>query len=53
VVERWLPYSNPKRKVIYERPLPDPVVVKPRNVIIQWEAPAVTIRQEGLINLFY
>ncbi|RNA39701.1 serine threonine- phosphatase with EF-hands 2-like [Brachionus plicatilis] len=47
LIERWLPYSELKRRVIYNRPnQPDPVVVKPRNVIVQWEAPRVNIRKE-------
>lgn len=47
VVERWLPFKEQKRRVIYNRPTqPDPVVIKPRNVIIQWEAPRVNVRQE-------
>jgi len=47
IIERWLPYKGLKRRVIFQRnTVPDPVVVKPRNVVIQWEAPAVTIRKE-------
>ncbi len=48
IIERWLPYPPVKRKVIYQR-LADEreeVQIKPRNVIIQWESPNVTIRQE-------
>jgi hypothetical protein len=43
-----LPYSHiPKRRVIYQRSNEkDPVVVKPRNVIVQWEAPRVIIRKD-------
>ena len=34
IVERWLPYNdNLKRRVVFQRAPPDPVVVKPRNVI--------------------
>ena len=32
-----------KRRVIYQAAQPDPVYCKPRNVIIQWEAPDVII----------
>jgi hypothetical protein len=47
IIERWLPYKGQKRRVIFQRnTVPDPVVVKPRNVVIQWEAPAVTIKKE-------
>ncbi len=49
IVERWLPYSTEhlKRKVIFRRaPHPDPSVVKPRNVIVQWDAPNVLIKKD-------
>ncbi len=47
IIERWLPYNdNLKRRVVYQRPPPDPVVIKPRNVIIQWEIPKVSIRKD-------
>ena len=47
IIERWLPYAETKRRVIFQKPLEaDPVVVKPRNVIVQWEAPRVNIRKE-------
>jgi hypothetical protein len=47
IIERWLPYnSGQKRRVIYERPKPEPEFTKPRNVIIQWESPNVSIKQE-------
>jgi hypothetical protein len=52
IVERWLPYSQTKRRVIFQKGAqPDPVVVKPRNVIVQWEAPKVTIRKVNIISL--
>lgn len=42
LIERWLPYSQVKRRVIYQRSNErDAVVVKPKNVIVQWEAPQV------------
>jgi hypothetical protein len=44
VIERWLPYKSVKRRVIYKKSeVPDPVPVKPRNVIIQWETPDTKI----------
>lgn len=47
IIERWLPYNEVKRRVIFNRSsVPDPVVAKPRNVIVQWEAPQVSIRKE-------
>jgi hypothetical protein len=43
LVERWLPYSQVKRRVIFQKANErDPIMVKPRNVIVQWEAPQVT-----------
>ena len=39
IIERWLPYVEVKRKVIFQPAPPDPVVIKPRNVIVQWETP--------------
>jgi hypothetical protein len=45
-IERWLPYPPVKRRVIYQKPARDPVVVKPRNVIVQWETPQVNLRKE-------
>jgi hypothetical protein len=47
IVERWLPYSEVKRRVIFQRSCePDAVACKPRNVIVQWEAPHVDVRKE-------
>jgi len=47
IIERWLPYIGQKRRVIFQKNTdPDPVVVKPRNIIVQWEAPQVTIKKE-------
>lgn len=50
IAERWLPYAQQKRKVIFRSAPPDPIIVKPRNVVIQWEAPEVTIRK-GIFKL--
>jgi hypothetical protein len=47
LVERWLPYSQVKRRVIFQRAAQrDAVAVKPRNIIVQWEAPQVDIKKE-------
>ncbi len=36
-----------KRRVIFHKPAAsEPVVVKPRNLIVQWEAPQVQIKKE-------
>ncbi|CAF0921745.1 unnamed protein product [Brachionus calyciflorus] len=47
IIERWLPYSQVKRRVIYQRSNEqDAFIVKPRNVIIQWEAPQVYVKKD-------
>ena len=47
LIERWLAYGEVKRKVIFRKSnVRDAIVVKPRNVIIQWEAPRVSVRKE-------
>jgi hypothetical protein len=47
IIERWLPYKDQKRRVIFTKPSePDPIVPKPRNVVIQWEQPQVNIKKE-------
>ncbi len=52
--ERWLPYEKQQRRVIYQAPQPDPVYCKPKNVIVQWDAPNVRIEQVvkylGIVN---
>jgi hypothetical protein len=52
IAERWLPYTQQKRKVIFRAAPPDPVIVKPRNIVVQWESPIVTIRK-GLRNFYF
>lgn len=47
IIERWLPYRDLKRRVIFQRQTEaDPVVPRPRNVIVQWEPPQVVVRKE-------
>ena len=46
VIERWLPYTEQKRRVIYQKAPPDPVVCKPKNIIVQWEAPEVSVKKD-------
>lgn len=47
IIERWLPYGEVKRRVVFNKPTkPDPVVVSPRNIIVQWEAPEVNVTKE-------
>lgn len=47
IIERWLPYRQIKRRVIYTKAIEkDPVAVKPKNIVIQWEPPQVTVKKE-------
>ena len=47
IIERWLPYGEVKRRVVFNKPTePEPVVVTPRNIIVQWEAPEVNVTKE-------
>jgi hypothetical protein len=47
IIERWLPYNNLKRRVIYKKPQEaEPVICKPKNVIIQWEPPEVVVKKD-------
>lgn len=47
IIERWLPYKPLKRKVIFQRANEnDPVLVKSKNLIVQWEKPSVTVKKE-------
>jgi hypothetical protein len=47
IIERWLPYNLPKRRVIFQRSGErDSTVVAPKNVIVQWEAPTVSVKKE-------
>jgi hypothetical protein len=46
IIEKWLAFPDRKRQVIFQRNnVADPVVQKPRNVVIQWEAPQVQIKK--------
>lgn len=47
IIERWLPYPDQRRRVIFNKAAEVKAdIIKQRNVIIQWEAPAVNIRKE-------
>ena len=47
LVERWLPYSKQKQKVIFvPNKEADVEIKKPKNLIIQWEEPKVTIKKK-------
>jgi hypothetical protein len=46
VIERWLPYRDQKRRVIFLRnKIPDPIIFKPKNLIVQWESPSVQVKK--------
>ena len=52
IIERWLPYSQVKRRVIFNKSTDkDPIVIKPKNIIVQWEAPQVSHRLFHLIDI--
>lgn len=55
IIERWLPYQQPKRKVIFQPAPPDPVVCKPKNVIVQWDSADVCVSKDvehlGVVNV--
>jgi len=42
-IERWLPYEQPKQRVIYQPAKPICCIPDPKNVVIQWDAPDVEI----------
>lgn len=47
IVERWLPYKDQKRRVIFTKSNePDPIIEKPKNIIIQWEQPDISIKKD-------
>lgn len=47
IIERWLPYNDKlKRRVIFQKAPIDPVIAKPRNIIVQWEAPEVHVKKD-------
>lgn len=43
-VERWLPYEKRERKVILEKKPLDPCVVKPKNIIYEWQPQCVNTK---------
>lgn len=47
IIERWLPYPSQKRKVIFNKTnQSDVMVIKPKNMIIQWDPPQVHVKKE-------
>jgi hypothetical protein len=45
LIDRWLPYTQQKRKIIYQPPPPDPFCRVSRNAIIQWQTPKIVIKR--------
>ena len=45
-VERWLPYGPTERRVIYKSAPPARQAARPRNLVIQWQAPEVLVQSQ-------
>lgn len=45
LIERWLPYKRQKRKVVVQHLDNNKLPEKPRNLIIQWDQPTVTVKK--------
>jgi hypothetical protein len=50
-IERWLPFKDIKRQVILNPKPSDPVVTKPKNVIINWGKRNCSQINTDIINL--
>lgn len=47
LIEKWLPYKQPKRKVIFKKSTDEELVYKnPKNLLVEWQSPDVEIHQE-------
>jgi hypothetical protein len=46
IIEKWLPYRVPKRRIVHQRSASAHAPLVPRNLIIEWEAPDVDVMQE-------
>ena len=46
IVERWLPYKQQKRRVIYQKAPPLPAPAPQKNLIIQWEGTQARVVKE-------
>ena len=46
IVERWLPYKQQKRRVIYQKAPPAPAPAPQKNLIIQWEGTQARVVKE-------
>lgn len=45
-IEKWLPFKQQKRRVVYQPAEPECVLPSPRNMIIQWDAPEIEVTRE-------
>ncbi|RMZ95824.1 hypothetical protein BpHYR1_017282 [Brachionus plicatilis] len=45
-LEKWLPFKQQNRRVVFHRAEPDCLLPNPRNLVIQWEAPDVEVTRE-------
>lgn len=54
LIERWMPYTEVKRRVIYQKPPPEPTFPMQRNQVIQWHSPRIIIKKQiknlGVVN---
>lgn len=54
LIERWMPYTEVKRRVIYQKPPPEPTFSTQRNQIIQWHSPRIIVKKQiknlGVVN---
>lgn len=46
IIERWLPYAETKRQVVFNKAPENSAAEKVKNVVINWEAPEVVVRKE-------
>jgi hypothetical protein len=46
IVERWLPYKQQKRRVIYQKAPPIQAPAPQKNLIIQWEGTQARVVKE-------
>lgn len=46
IVERWLPYKQQKRRVVYQKAPPVPAPAPQKNLIIQWEGTQARVVKE-------
>lgn len=46
IIEKWLPFKEQVRNVVFIPSDPDPPVEKPKNLIIEWQTPKVVVKEE-------